>query len=110
MIRANNFKVGDVAKYRGEFVKIIEYLGDTVECDMVLSKFKVKNASDCQAIVTEDELERIRVYVASQIFAECWRDYNEKVVQTLEKEFPSLDFYVPQRNKSINDKTNSEYY
>lgn len=48
---------------------------------------------------------KIRVYLASQIFAECWRDYNEKVAQRIEAEFPMLDLYVPQRNKSINDKT-----
>ena len=48
---------------------------------------------------------KIRVYLASQIFAECWRDYNEKVAQRLEKEFPQIELYVPQRNASINDKT-----
>lgn len=47
----------------------------------------------------------IRVYLASQIFAECWRDYNEKIAQRIESEFPNIELYVPQRNKSINDKT-----
>ena len=47
----------------------------------------------------------IRVYLASQIFAECWRDYNEKLAQRIEQEFPEIELYVPQRNKSINDKT-----
>lgn len=48
---------------------------------------------------------KVRVYLASQIFAECWRDYNEKLAQAIEKAFPEIDLYVPQRNKSINDKT-----
>lgn len=48
---------------------------------------------------------KIRVYLASQIFAECWRDYNEKVAQRIEQEFPEIELYVPQRNSSINDKT-----
>lgn len=48
---------------------------------------------------------KIRVYLASQIFAECWRDYNEKVAQRIEKEFPEIELYVSQRNNSINDKT-----
>lgn len=46
-----------------------------------------------------------KVYLASQIFAECWRDYNEKVAQRIETEFPGIDLYVSQRNTSINDKT-----
>lgn len=48
---------------------------------------------------------KIRVYLASQIFAECWRDYNEKLATRIEQEFPDVELYVPQRNKSINDKT-----
>ena len=47
----------------------------------------------------------MKVYLASQIFAECWRDYNEKLAQRIEQEFPGIELYVPQRNKSINDKT-----
>lgn len=47
----------------------------------------------------------VRVYLASQIFAECWRDYNEKLAQRIEQEFPQVTLYVPQRNNSINDKT-----
>lgn len=47
-----------------------------------------------------------KVYLASQIFAECWRDYNDTVVNRLLEEYPDLDIYVPQRNKSINDKKN----
>lgn len=47
----------------------------------------------------------MRVYLASQIFAECWRDYNEKVANKIEEYFPGVELYVPQRNKDINDKT-----
>lgn len=47
----------------------------------------------------------MRVYLASQIFAECWRDYNEKLACRIEEEFPNIELYAPQRNKSINDKT-----
>ena len=47
-----------------------------------------------------------KVYLASQIFAECWRDYNDTVVNRLLEAYPDLDIYVPQRNKSINDKKN----
>lgn len=50
-------------------------------------------------------MKKIRVYLASQIFAECWRDYNEKLADRIQKEFPNVELYVPQRNKSINDKT-----
>jgi len=50
-------------------------------------------------------MQKVRIYVASQIFAECWRDFNEKLAQRIEKEFPSVELYVPQRNKAINDKT-----
>ena len=48
---------------------------------------------------------KVRVYLASQIFAECWRDYNEKLANAIEQRFPDIELYVPQRNKSINDKT-----
>lgn len=48
---------------------------------------------------------KIRVYLASQIFAECWRDYNEKLATRIEERFPNIELYVPQRNGSINDKT-----
>lgn len=48
---------------------------------------------------------KIRVYLASQIFAECWRDYNEKIAQRIEEVFPDIELYVSQRNASINDKT-----
>lgn len=47
----------------------------------------------------------MKAYLASQIFAECWRDYNEKVVDRILGAYPDLDLYVPQMNKSINDKT-----
>lgn len=48
---------------------------------------------------------KVRVYLASQIFAECWRDYNEKLATAIETAYPDIELYVPQRNKSINDKT-----
>ena len=48
---------------------------------------------------------KIRVYLASQIFAECWRDYNEKIGKMIEERFPEVELYMPQRNKTINDKT-----
>ena len=47
----------------------------------------------------------MKAYLASQIFAECWRDYNEKVVDKIMGAYPDLDLYVPQMNKAINDKT-----
>lgn len=47
----------------------------------------------------------VRVYLASQIFAECWRDYNDKLADRIAEEFPEIELYVPQRNASINDKT-----
>jgi hypothetical protein len=47
----------------------------------------------------------MKAYLASQIFAECWRDYNEKVVDRILGAYPDLDLYVPQMNKAINDKT-----
>lgn len=46
-----------------------------------------------------------RVYFASQIFAECWRDYNLKVVDKILAAYPDIDIYVPQCNGDINDKT-----
>lgn len=46
-----------------------------------------------------------KIYLASQIFAECWRDYNEKLLDKLLAQYPDIDIYAPQLNKSINDKT-----
>lgn len=48
---------------------------------------------------------KVRIYLASQIFAECWRDYNEKIGKMIEERFPEVELYMPQRNKAINDKT-----
>ena len=48
---------------------------------------------------------KLRIYLASQIFAECWRDYNEKLADAIAEKFPDVELYVPQRNKAINDKT-----
>lgn len=47
----------------------------------------------------------MRVYLASQIFAECWRDYNDKLADKILDQFPGIELYVPQRNEAINDKT-----
>lgn len=47
----------------------------------------------------------MRVYLAAPIFAEWNREYNEKIAQRIEKEFPDIELYVPQRNSAINDKT-----
>lgn len=47
----------------------------------------------------------MRVYLAAPIFAEWNREYNEKVAQRIEQEFPDIELYVPQRNQAINDKT-----
>lgn len=46
----------------------------------------------------------MRVYLAAPIFAEWNREYNEKIAQRIEKEFPDIELYVPQRNQSINNK------
>lgn len=46
----------------------------------------------------------MRVYLAAPIFAEWNREYNEKIAQRIEKEFPNIELYVPQRNQSINNK------
>ena len=50
-------------------------------------------------------MKTVRVYLASQIFAECWRDFNEKLAKEIEEALPEIELYVPQRNKAINDKT-----
>lgn len=47
----------------------------------------------------------MRIYLASQIFAECWRNYNEVLADKIAAAFPDVELYVPQRNQSINDKT-----
>lgn len=51
-------------------------------------------------------MNRVRVYLAAPIFAKWNIDYNEKLAQKIEEQFPEVDLYVPQRNASINDKTN----
>lgn len=47
----------------------------------------------------------MKFYLASQIFAEGWRDYNDRVVNAIKAAYPDIDIYVPQHNKAINDKT-----
>lgn len=46
----------------------------------------------------------MRIYLAAPIFAEWNREYNEKIAQRIEKEFPNVELYVPQRNQTINNK------
>lgn len=46
-----------------------------------------------------------KLYFANDLFNEATRDYNEKVVQAIEKQFgDALTIYLPQRNLGINDK------
>lgn len=46
-----------------------------------------------------------RIYFANDLFNEATRDYNEKIVQRIEKEFDKeISIYLPQRNHAINDK------
>lgn len=52
--------------------------------------------------MTEQE---IRIYFAAPIFTEAHQMFNEYIVQKIEARFPNVNIYVPQRNKSINDKT-----
>ena len=47
----------------------------------------------------------MRVYLAAPIFSEADQMYNEYIAQRIEDTFPGVELYVPQRNKSINDKT-----
>lgn len=46
----------------------------------------------------------MRIYLAAPIFAEWNREYNEKIAQRIENDFPNVELYVPQRNQSINNK------
>lgn len=47
----------------------------------------------------------MKVYFAAPIFTEAHQMYNEYIAQKIEAKFPGIDIYLPQRNKSINDKT-----
>lgn len=46
-----------------------------------------------------------KIYFAAPIFTEAHQMYNEYIAQRIEEKFPGIDMYLPQRNKSINDKT-----
>lgn len=47
----------------------------------------------------------MKFYFANDLFNEATRDYNEKIVKRLEKEFgEQVSYYLPQRNQSINAK------
>ena len=47
----------------------------------------------------------MKIYLAAPIFSESDRLYNEILATKIEKALPNVELYVPQRNKSINDKT-----
>lgn len=47
----------------------------------------------------------MKIYLAAPIFSESDRLYNDLLVSKIEEAIPGIDIYVPQRNKSINDKT-----
>lgn len=47
----------------------------------------------------------IKIYLAAPIFSESDRMYNEILAKKIEESIPNIQLYVPQRNKSINDKT-----
>lgn len=47
----------------------------------------------------------MKVYVANSLFSEADRDFNEKLVKKLRGSFPGVDFYLPQENMGINDKS-----
>ncbi|MCI5775709.1 MAG: nucleoside 2-deoxyribosyltransferase [Aerococcus sp.] len=47
----------------------------------------------------------MKAYLASGIFSDMERDYNEKLAKQIRERFPDLDLYLPQENKEINDKS-----
>lgn len=47
----------------------------------------------------------MKCYVANGLFSESDRDFNNKLVTRLREEFPKVEFYLPQENFSINDKS-----
>lgn len=47
----------------------------------------------------------MKAYVANGLFSESDRDYNIKLVTRLRAEFPEVEFYLPQENLLINDKS-----
>lgn len=47
----------------------------------------------------------MKAYLASGIFSEMERDYNEKVAKKIRARFPEIDLYLPQENTDINDKS-----
>lgn len=46
----------------------------------------------------------MKLYFANDLFNDATLAYNEMVVSAIEKEFPQLEVYLPQRNEAINDK------
>lgn len=51
---------------------------------------------------------KLKVYVATHFFDLFGREGTEKIAQRIEKEFPDIDLYVPQRNDDINDKEKND--
>lgn len=47
----------------------------------------------------------MKVYLAAPIFTEAAQMYNDYVVDKILGETPNIDIYMPQHNKTINDKT-----
>lgn len=47
----------------------------------------------------------MKAYIANGLFSESDRDFNNKLVTRLRSEFPKIDFYLPQENIGINDKS-----
>lgn len=48
---------------------------------------------------------KIKAYVANALFSEADRMYNDYLVERLREAFPEIDFYLPQENADINDKS-----
>lgn len=53
--------------------------------------------------VTKDK--KIKVYLANGLFSMADREFNKKITEELRNIFPEVEFYLPQENLGINDKT-----
>lgn len=49
-----------------------------------------------------------KFYIANALFTTADRDFNIKLYNILTNSFPNCEFYLPQLNDSINDKSNGE--
>lgn len=47
----------------------------------------------------------MKAYVANGLFSQADRDFNDKLVRVLREKFPTTNFYLPQENMGINDKS-----